>query len=80
MAAAADLAACALLLALARRLELPLARTVWYAWNPLVAIELSGMAHVDALGVAACLATVLCLLPRPCPGREWAAADRKSVV
>jgi hypothetical protein len=79
MAAAADLAACALLLALARRLELPLARTVWYAWNPLVAIELSGMAHVDALGVAACLATVLFLLPRPCPGggsasREWAAA------
>jgi hypothetical protein len=70
MAAAADLAGCALLLALARRLGLPLARTVWYAWNPLVAIELSGMAHVDALGVAACLATVLCLVrpPRPDPG------------
>jgi hypothetical protein len=63
MAAAADLAGCALLLALARRLALPPARTVWYAWNPLVAIELSGMAHVDALGVAACLATVLCLVP-----------------
>ena len=66
MAAAADLAGCALLLALARRLGLPLARTVWYAWNPLVAIELSGMAHVDALGVAACLATVLYLVR---PGR-----------
>jgi len=63
MAAAADLAGCALLLALARRLQLPPARTVWYAWNPLVAIELSGMAHVDGLGVAACLATVLYLLP-----------------
>ncbi|MBV8201472.1 MAG: hypothetical protein JOZ15_12690, partial [Acidobacteria bacterium] len=63
MAAAADLAGCALLLALARRLDLPLARTVWYAWNPLVAIELSGMAHVDALGVAACLGAVLCLVP-----------------
>jgi hypothetical protein len=81
MTAAADLAGCALLLALARRLGLPLARTVWYAWNPLVAIELSGMAHVDALGVAACLATVLFLVrpPRPDPGgrsasREWAAA------
>jgi hypothetical protein len=72
MAAAADLAGCALLLALARRLGLPLARTVWYAWNPLVAIELSGMAHVDALGVAACLATVLCLVRSSPPG--WAVA------
>jgi hypothetical protein len=70
---AADLAGCALLLALARRLGLPPARTVWYAWNPLVAIELSGMAHVDALGVAACLATVLCLAA-PARTRSWAAA------
>jgi hypothetical protein len=61
MATAADLAGCALLLALARRLELPPVRAVWYAWNPLVAIELSGMGHVDALGVAACIAAVLCL-------------------
>jgi len=68
MATAADLAACALLLALARRLDLPPARAVWYAWNPLVAIELSGMAHVDALGVAACVATVLCLVASA-PGR-----------
>ena len=82
MAAAADLAGCALLLALARRLGLPLARTVWYAWNPLVAIELSGMAHVDALGVAACLAAVLCLVPPmhrpdtpdPRPAPSWMAA------
>ncbi len=80
MAAAADLAGCALLLALARRLDLPPARTVWYAWNPLVAIELSGMAHVDALGVAACLAAVLCLPARPRQPAEppaagsWAAA------
>ena len=87
--AAADLAGCALLLALARRLRLPPARCVWYAWNPLVAIELSGMAHVDALGVAACLGTVLCLVPRgpeaevpsgadppgpPGAGASWAAA------
>ena len=63
MATTADLAACALLLALARRLDLPPARAIWYAWNPLAAIELSGMAHVDALGVAACVATVLCLVP-----------------
>jgi hypothetical protein len=70
IAAAADLAGCALLLALARRLELPPARALWYAWNPLVALELSGMGHVDALGVAACLGAVLCLAPPP-----WA-ADR----
>jgi len=80
MAAAADLAGCALLLALARRLGLPVTRTVWYAWNPLVAIELSGMAHVDALGVAACLAAVLCLVPArreppdTLPAPSWAAA------
>jgi hypothetical protein len=61
MTTAADLAGCALLLALARRLELPPVRGVWYAWNPLVAIELSGMGHVDALGVAACVGAVLCL-------------------
>jgi hypothetical protein len=77
MAAAADLAGCALLLALARRLELPLARTVWYAWNPLVAIELSGMAHVDAFGVAACLATVLCLVR---PGRGAGAPSPPSLA
>jgi hypothetical protein len=81
MTTAADLAGCALLLALARRLELPPARAVWYAWNPLVAIELSGMGHVDALGVAACVAAVLCLAgPGERPGRPagsipaWAAA------
>jgi hypothetical protein len=73
MVLAADLAGCALLLALARRFGLPPARTVWYAWNPLVAIELSGMAHVDALGVAACLAMVLCLAA-PARTRSWAAA------
>jgi alpha-1,6-mannosyltransferase len=69
---AADLAACALLLALTRRLGLPPARALWYAWNPLVAIECSGMAHVDALGVAASVATVFCLAGPRC--RSWAAA------
>ncbi len=57
--AAADLAGCAALLALARRLGLPIARTVWYAWNPLVVIETAGMGHVDALGVAAAVAAAL---------------------
>ena len=60
---AADLGACALLLALARRLGVPPGRTVWYAWNPLVGLETAGMGHVDVLGVAATLGAVLLLLP-----------------
>lgn len=67
LAAAGDLAACALLLALARRLGVPAGRTVWYAWNPLVALETAGMGHVDALGVAACLAAVLLVTTRRSP-------------
>ena len=56
--ASADLAGCVVLLRLARRLELPAGRVAWYAWNPLVAMEVAGMGHVDALGVAACVAAV----------------------
>jgi hypothetical protein len=64
MATAADLLACALLLALAGRRGIPAGQTAWYAWNPLVALEAAGMGHVDALGVAAVLGAVLCLTPR----------------
>jgi hypothetical protein len=64
MAAAADLLACWLLLGVARRLGVPPGRTVWYAWNPLVTLEVAGMGHVDALGVAAVVGVVLCLLAR----------------
>lgn len=64
LATAADLGACVLLLALARRRGLPLGRVAWYAWNPLVALEVAGMGHVDALGVAAIVGAVLCLTPR----------------
>lgn len=77
MATAADLLACWLLLKLARRLGLPAARAAWYAWNPLVALEVAGMGHVDALGVAAAIGAVLCLVSRPRrPGEAavWAAA------
>jgi hypothetical protein len=55
---AADLLLCAILLALARHLRLPLARVVFYAWNPLVLTEIAGMGHVDALAVAAAGAAV----------------------
>ncbi len=62
---AADLATCVLLLWLARRRGLPRGRVVWYAWNPLVALEVAGMGHVDALGVAAVVATVCLVTVRP---------------
>lgn len=61
----ADLATCGLLLGIARRLEIPASRTIWYAWSPLVALEVAGMGHVDALGVVAVAATVALLLARP---------------
>lgn len=63
LATGADLLACWLLLRLARVLGLPEGRAVWYAWNPLVALEVAGMGHVDALGVAAMVGAVLWLLP-----------------
>ena len=67
----ADLAACALLLRLARQLGLPAGRTVWYAWNPMVALEVAGHGHVDILGVAAALAVVSILLARRVPWVRW---------
>lgn len=63
----ADLAACGALVALARRRGLPDARAAWYAWNPLVVLEVAGMGHVDALGVAAAVGAVLALTPRGAP-------------
>ncbi len=62
---AADLLACALLLRLARRRGVPEARAAWYAWSPLVALETAGMAHVDALGVAAAVGAVALIAARP---------------
>jgi hypothetical protein len=64
MATAADLLGCWLLLALARALGLPEGRTVWYAWNPLAALEVAGMGHVDVLGVTAVIGVVLWLVTR----------------
>jgi hypothetical protein len=59
LATAADLGACALLLRLAGSHGLPLGRAAGYAWNPLVCLEIAGMGHVDALGVAAVVGAVL---------------------
>jgi hypothetical protein len=75
---AVDLAGCAALLALARRRGLPAARAAWYAWSPLVALEVAGMGHVDALGVAAVVGAVLALSPKS--AAEGAGGDRVTVA
>lgn len=62
---AVDLGAVALLGALAAARGVSRARVALYAWNPLVALEVAGMGHVDALGVAAVVATALLLVRRP---------------
>jgi hypothetical protein len=56
-----DLAACAGLVYLAGRHGLSTERVAWYAWNPLVVLEVAGMGHIDALGVPWVVAAV-CLL------------------
>ncbi|HWM93519.1 MAG TPA: hypothetical protein VN493_22345 [Thermoanaerobaculia bacterium] len=72
---AADLGTCALLLRLARRRGIPEGRIAWYAWNPLVALEVSGMGHVDALGVAATVGAVLALSQvRTLSATAWSSA------
>lgn len=77
LAVGADLGLCALLLALCRRLGLPEARAAWYAWNPLVVLEVAGMGHVDALGAGCAVAAVLFLSgggrKRPAVAATWAA-------
>lgn len=57
-----DLLGCAGLWALARSFDVGRARTLAYAWNPLVVLEGAGMGHIDAAGVAATVIAVLALL------------------
>ncbi len=60
-----DLVTCILLLVLARAVGQPTGRVMWYAWNPLVSLEVAGMGHVDALGVACMVLLAVCLTHRP---------------
>ncbi len=71
---ACDLLTCLLLIRLAGALGLPEERAAWYAWNPLVVLETAGMGHVDALGVALVVATLLVLARGPRPALAAAAA------
>lgn len=60
-----DLLTCWLLLRIAGRLRIPRRRVLWYAWNPLVVLEVAGMGHVDALGVCATVLAAWFLVCRP---------------
>ncbi len=64
---AIELAGCLLLTRLGARLGLEPRRVALYAWNPLVTLEVAGMGHVDAVGVALVIATVSALESR----RGW---------
>ena len=71
---AADLVACWLLLLLARRGGRPPERALWYAANPLVALEVAGMGHLEPLGVAAALGAGLAVVRREALAGGLAAA------
>ena len=71
-----DLVLCWLLITLLRQLEMPVWRSVLYAWNPLPIIEIAGSGHVDGAGLSLLLGG-LCLLmmeSKKCTGislRRW---------
>jgi len=77
-----DLLTCWMLLRLAERRRLPTVRVLWYAWNPLVVLEVAGMGHVDALGVTMVAATLLALgTPAPrAVGRTVALTVERTVT
>ncbi len=63
--AALDLGSCAMLWLLAKRWRLPTERSVWFAWNPLLTVEVAGMGHIDGLGIALVILTTVLLVQRP---------------
>lgn len=65
-----DLVACWLLLVVARGRGLPSGRSLAYAWGPLAVVEVAGMGHVDALGVAAVLGGAAALAAGAGPARR----------
>ncbi len=76
----ADLLTCWLLLRLAQGLGLPRGRALWYAWNPLVCLEIAGMGHVDALMTCAMVAAVGLMILRPARSAGAAAAAAAGVL
>lgn len=59
---AADLTTCLFLFRLAVLGKGDGGAAIWYAWNPLVVLEIAGMGHVDGLGVCAVVVTVWALV------------------
>ena len=57
-----DMGLCWLLLALLKKLGLPLWRGVLYAWNPLPVLEIAGSGHVDGAGLALLMGAVYLLV------------------
>jgi len=68
-----DLALCALMLLVSRRLALPAWPVLLYAWNPLPVLEIAGSGHVDGAGLTlfmAAFALALAGAEAP-PGRAF---------
>ncbi len=57
-----DMGLCGLLLALLRKLGLPLWRGVLYAWNPLPVLEIAGSGHVDGAGLTLLVGAIYLLV------------------
>ncbi|MFZ4858081.1 MAG: hypothetical protein ACOYL3_16960 [Desulfuromonadaceae bacterium] len=57
-----DIGLCALLIALLKKFEMPVWKSVLYVWNPLPIIEIAGSGHVDGAGMALVLAALYLLL------------------
>lgn len=71
-----DIGLCALLILLLKMLEMPVWRSVLYAWNPLPVLEIAGSGHVDGAGLALVIAAFYLLLherktPRVTASRRW---------
>ncbi len=69
----AELVGCWFLLRLGAARGLPRGRAAWYCWNPLVALAVAGMGHVDGLLAATMVAAVWFLVSRR-PAAAGAAA------
>ena len=74
----ADLAGCALILALLDRLRLPRNNAVIYAWHPLPVLEIAASGHIDAAAVAFTLLALFFLLSGMAPGRPSSFSPKKT--
>ena len=58
---AIEVLGCWLLFVVAKRFRLPAWRSILYAWNPLVLVEVAGMGHIDGAGLLPVALTLLFL-------------------